>query len=197
MKIYLASNNKGKIKEIKKFFLNAEIITPNSLKEFQEPEENGKTFEENSMIKAKALYHFVKDNMKKGDIIIADDSGIIIPTLGEDKLGVYTKRQMLSWTSENNCDEKEFWEHIVNMAGEKSEAKFLAVISVIDCEGKEFLYTQTLNGNVVYPRGTNGFGFDSIFEYKGKTLAERTIEEKEKISPRGKALEKVATKNEN
>lgn len=197
MKIYLASNNKGKIKEIKNFFLNAEIITPKSLKEFQEPEENGKTFEENSMIKAKALYHFVKDNMKKGDIIIADDSGIIIPTLGEDKLGVYTKRQMLSWTSENNCDEKEFWEHIVNMAGEKSEAKFLAVISVIDCEGKEFSYTHTLDGTVAYPRGTNGFGFDSIFEYKGKTLAERTIEEKEKISPRGKALEKVATKNEN
>ena len=144
------------------------------------------------MIKAKALYHFAKDNMEKGDIIIADDSGIIIPTLGEDKLGVYTKRQMLSWTSENNCDEKEFWEHIVNIAREKSEAKFLAVISVINCEGKEFSYTQTLDGTVVYPRGTNGFGFDSIFEYKGKTLAERTIEEKENISPRGKAIKKVA-----
>ena len=92
MKIYLASNNKGKIKEIKKFFSNAEIITPNSLKEFQEPEENGKKFEENSMIKAKALYHFVKDNMKKGDIIIADDSGIIIPTLGEEKLEEFIQK---------------------------------------------------------------------------------------------------------
>lgn len=192
MKIYLASNNKGKIEEIKKFFSNAEIITTNSLKEFQEPEENGTTFEENSMIKAKALYNFIKNNIKKRDIIIADDSGIIIPLLGEDKLGVYTKRQMLSWTSENNCDEKEFWKHIVNKVGEKAEAKFLAVISVIDCEGKEISYTYTLDGTVVYPRGTNGFAFDSIFEYEGKTLAERTIEEKEKISPRGKALEKVA-----
>ena len=116
MKIYLASNNKGKIEEIKKFFSNAEIITTNSLKEFQEPEENGTTFEENSMIKAKALYNFIKNNIKKRDIIIADDSGIIIPLLGEDKLGVYTKRQMLSWTSENNCDEKEFWKHIVNLS---------------------------------------------------------------------------------
>lgn len=191
MKVYLASNNKGKIKEIKEFFSNAEIITPNSLKEFKEPEENGETFEENSMIKAKALYNFIKDNIKKGDIIIADDSGIIIPTLDKYKLGVYTKRQMLRWTSENNCEEKEFWRYIVNTAGEKSEAKFLAVISVIDYEGKEYLYTHTLEGNITSPRGINGFGFDSIFEYEGKTLAERTREEKEKISPRGKALKKV------
>ena len=191
MKIYLASNNKGKVEEIKKFFSNAEIITPNSLIEFQEPEENGKNFEENSMIKAKALYLFIKDKIEKGDIIISDDSGIIIPALGDDKLGVHTKRQMLSWISENKCEEREFWKHIVNVAGEKAKAKFLAVISVIDYEEKGYSYTYSLDGNITSPRGTNGFGFDSIFEYKGKTLAERTMEEKEKISPRGKALKKV------
>lgn len=191
MKIYLASNNKGKVEEIKKFFSNAEIITPKSLIGFQEAEENGKNFEENSMIKAKALYLFIKDKIEKGDIIISDDSGIIIPTLGNDKLGVHTKRQMLRWISENKCEEMEFWKHIVNIAGEKAKAKFLAVISVIDYEKKEYSYTYSLDGNITFPRGTNGFGFDSIFEYEGKTLAERTMEEKEGISPRVKALKKV------
>lgn len=191
MKIYLASNNKGKVEEIKKFFSNAEIITPNSLMEFQEPEENGKSFEENSMIKAKTLHWFIKDKMKKGDIIISDDSGIIIPVLGDDKLGVHTKRQMLNWISENKCEEREFWKHIVNIAGEKTKAKFLAVISVIDYEEKEYLYKYSLDGNITFPRGTNGFGFDSIFEYEGKTLAERTMEEKERINPRVQALREV------
>ncbi len=194
MKIYMASSNKGKIKEVESFFSQAEVIPLKNVKGFKEPEENGTTFKENSLIKAKALYNFICSKMEDGDLVLADDSGIIVPALGKDRLGVYTKRQMIAWTSKTGFTERDFWRKIVDEAGEGEEALFTAVISVIEKDGETSYYEATLKGTLTYPSGNNGFGFDPIFMFEGKSLAGRTMEEKQMVNPRAKALKLVSIK---
>lgn len=191
MKIIIASGNKGKIADVCRFFPNAQVISQNELQGFTNPEETGKTFEENSLIKANALYDFIGKDMEASDIILADDSGILVSTLGKEELGVYTKRQMVAWCKKNNKTEINFWNHIVDKAGVGAEANFVATITVIDSNGKQLLFKQILSGKLTYSRGNNGFGFDPIFEVNGKTFAEYTNEEKQQMSPRAKALEQV------
>lgn len=194
MNIYLASNNKGKIIELSKCFKESNVFSESDVEKILKIklniEENGNTFEENAKIKAKYMANLLKDILKEEDIVIADDSGIIIESM-PDILGVYTKRQMLKWCNENSKNEIDFYNYITSVCPTPKTCIFQSVIATVR-NNKCNTYIGTLKGNLANScRGDNGFGFDPIFEINGKTLAEMTDEEKSIINPRIEAINKM------
>ncbi|MBQ4558302.1 MAG: RdgB/HAM1 family non-canonical purine NTP pyrophosphatase [Clostridia bacterium] len=184
--IVVASGNKGKLKEIAEIFSDYEIIPLKELeaklgKKFDIVEDE-KTFKDNARVKAIQIAQQLGDN----SIVMADDSGISIDAL-DGFPGVHTQRWM-------DADD-----HIKNLAllekmkGKTNrKCKYTTAIAVSD--GKMAISVDSsICGNVTHEvRGENGFGFDEIFELKrGLTLAEITSEEKYRISPRKKALNKI------
>lgn len=188
MKLLIATNNEGKLKEIKEILKEYEII---SLKEINcniEIEENGKTFEENAKIKAKAIYNETKMPC------IADDSGLEIEELGGWP-GVKTAR-FLGEDKSGNEYARERNEYILekmkDIPKEKRKAKHVTCIAYCDKDGVKVVRGEEEGYIANNPKGENGFGFDEIFELEnGKTYAEIGKEEKNKISSRKKALEKI------
>lgn len=196
MSIYIASNNEGKIKQIASCFPNSKILSINDIEKLLNIkiniEENGTTFKENALIKVKYLSNILSNLIKKDDIIIADDSGITIPSL-PNMLGVYTKRQMKEWCKKqtSKSTEIDFYNHISQITPEPKACIFEAVIAIIknnQCK----TFSSKLQGTLANKcRGTNGFGFDPIFEYNNKTLAEMTNKEREIINIRSQAIQKL------
>lgn len=188
MKILVASANEGKIREIKEILRNNEIITLNDIKNTVEVIEDGYTFEENAKKKAKEIYNIALVPC------IADDSGICIKKYNGWP-GVKTAR-FLGEEKSGNKYSKERNEFILNkMKGlEKEERKVDYITVIVYYDGKQFKIGKgILSGFIAKEaRGNNGFGFDEIFELEdGRTLAELNNEEKNKISSRKKALEKI------
>ena len=183
--IIIASGNKGKIKEVQEIFgNNFKIISINELGINVDVEEDKETFEENAINKAETIANFIND----GRFVISDDSGIEVEAL-DGFPGVKTKRWFDGTDRERNLA-------LISKLNEKSKdnrkVKFVTAIAISN--GKEsFCEIGVLEGKITKePRGDNGFGFDEIFELpNGKTLAELTDEEKNKISSRKIALEKV------
>lgn len=184
--IIIASSNNGKIKETKEILSEYTLIP---LKEYGieiDVKEDEKTFEKNAMKKAK----FIADKLS-GKWCIADDSGIEIDYL-DGFPGVYTKRWKQGTDRERNLS---IIEKLKNVPKEKRKITYTSAIAISN--GKEtFCEIGKINGYVAENiRGKNGFGFDEIFELEnGKTLAELTSEEKNKISARRIALEKIKHK---
>ena len=181
-KIVIATHNDGKLAMIKEFFQDFRILSLNDFEYFIEPEENGATFEENAIEKAK-FYH---SNLN--EICIADDSGICIPVLNNFP-GVRTKRWFKGNDRERNLailDKLKDFEKI------DRKVNFITAIAIA-IDDTVIAETEILSGYIAdSPRGENGFGFDEIFELEnGKTLAELSFEEKLEISTRKKALEKI------
>jgi XTP/dITP diphosphohydrolase len=184
-----ATGNVGKLKEVKKLFaeFNVEILSLKDLENPPEIIENGKTFEENSLIKARTVF------ADYGVPVFADDSGLVVEQLGGAP-GVYSARYAgeKATYAENN---KKLLEELKHFP-EPHQAKFVCVASYVDGE-REFTVRGELPGKIVHEfRGENGFGYDPIFIPKGydRTLAELSLEEKNKISHRGQAMAKL--KNE-
>lgn len=182
-KIVIASNNKGKIKEIKEIFTDYELL---SLKEANvdiEVDEDQPTFEKNSQKKAKEIAEYVKLNC------LSDDSGICIDIL-DGWPGVYTARFLgedATQAERNN----HILEKMKDYKGDDRNAKVVCCISYYDYEAKEVISCEgVINGKIALEkRGENGFGFDEIFELpNGKTLAELSVEEKNNVSARKIAL---------
>lgn len=191
-KYYVATDNPGKATEVKEILgREGETILQKQLEGFVPPPEDGKTFQENSEKKARGVFDFICKQMNAEDLVVADDSGIIVPALGENHLGVYTKREMLKWTQENQKNETDFWNYVVKKAGEGATAYFIVAITIIRAGGEIIKIEEALEGKLTFPKGTMGFAFDPIFWYEGKTLAERTSEEKQLINPRVKALRRA------
>ena len=188
MKILVASNNQGKIKEIQEILEEYEII---SLKEIDyeiDVVEDGKTFEENAIKKAKTIFEETKIPC------IADDSGIEIEQYNGWP-GVLTAR-FLGEDKSTNQHARERNEYILekmkNLPKEKRKAKHVTCIAYCDENGAEAVRGEQEGYIAETFRGDNGFGFDEIFELPdGRTMAEITKEEKNKISSRKKALEKI------
>lgn len=189
-KIILASNNNGKIKEFREIFKNMDIeLVP--MKEAGidvDIEENGETFEENSLIKARTVCKL------SGCITIADDSGLEVDYLGGQP-GVYSARFMGHDTS-YDIKNKAIIDKLKGVSGKDRSARFVAVIAAVFPDGRELVTRGTMEGIIGQePLGENGFGYDPILflpEYN-KSSAELAPEEKNKISHRGKALEKMKT----
>lgn len=200
MNIYLASNNKGKIAEISKCFKDSKVFSESDIEKLLgikiDIEENGNTFEENAKIKANNMAKLLGNILKDEDIVIADDSGIIIESM-PNILGVFTKRQMLKWCNENNKTEEDFYNYISSVCPNPKTCIFESVIATIRND-KCNTYIGKLKGTLAEKcRGENGFGFDPIFEINKITLAEMTNEEKAKINPRIEAINKMKDYFEN
>lgn len=181
--IIVVSGNEGKIKEIKKIFKEYEII---SIKEFGieiDIDEDQETFEENAIKKAVTV-----SQKLNGKLCLADDSGIEIEYLNGFP-GVRTKRWFKGTDRDRNLA---IIEKLKGIPKEKRKIKFITSIAISDGSNTNSV-TASIDGYVSdVPKGKNGFGFDEIFELEdGRTLAELTDKEKNNISSRRKALEKI------
>ena len=189
MKIILASNNKGKVREIKSIFEKSpfEIISLYDLGNNIEIEETGSTFSENAFIKAKAVFEYYKEPS------IADDSGIMVEQL-DGRPGVFSAR----YAGPNCTFEDNNLKLIKELSNfpEPHKAKF--VCTAVFYDGKNIIEAVgELNGIVINEqRGTEGFGYDPIFIPDGysKTIAELNFEEKNKISHRAIAFKRLLEK---
>lgn len=181
-KIVVATHNDGKLSMIKQLFPDCRILSLNDLEYFVEPEENGETFEENAIIKAK-FYH-----KNLNEICIADDSGICIPVLNNFP-GVRTKRWFNGTDRERNLA---IIDKLKDFSKNDRKVNFITAIAIA-INDTVIVENDILSGYIAdSPRGDNGFGFDEIFELEnGKTLAELSFDEKLEISTRKKALEKI------
>jgi len=186
-KIIVASGNAHKIEEIGKIFKDEDVFLI-SMKDAgfgdEDIEETGETFEENSLIKAKAVME------KLGTDVIADDSGLEVDALG-GRPGVYSARY-----AGENCsymdNNAKLMEELSNVEDSRRGAKFVTVITYLFANGEKIVARGEVRGKIGYQlKGTNGFGYDPLFivEGLGKTYAELSAEDKNKLSHRAKALE--------
>lgn len=182
MRYILASNNKGKLKEMKAILANlgAEVVSQSEAGLLLEAEETGMTFEENALIKARAACEACSEPA------IADDSGLAVEVLGGAP-GVYSARYGGCTT-----DEERVKLLLKNLDGEKNrKAKFVSCIACLFPNGDVITARGECEGAIALaPRGEGGFGYDPIFELPetGKTMAELSGDEKNAVSHRGKAL---------
>lgn len=181
MKIVLASSNEHKVKEINAIVLGLgiEFVLPSA---GFDPIEDGETFEENSLIKARAAWELGKT------WTLADDSGLCIDAL-DGAPGIHSARY--ADTPQARIDRV-----LKEMSGVKNRsARFKCCMTLINPQGEvAFLYTGICEGSIIEgQRGVNGFGYDPIFllENSDKTMAELSEEEKNEASHRGKALRAV------
>ncbi len=190
-KIIFATGNEGKMKEIREILgdLDAEILSLKDAGIEADVDENGETFEENAIIKAKAISEL------SGCLVLADDSGLEIDYLNKEP-GVYSARYMgedTSYTIKNN----NLIERLEGVPEEERTARFVCVIAAAFPDGSVLTARGTMEGFIGYEeRGENGFGYDPIFFLKefGCTSAELSMEDKNKISHRGKALRAMKEK---
>ena len=194
-KLIIASNNQGKINEIKKV-LNDMPINVFSLKDIGldiDVEEDGITFEENAKKKSEEIY---KELIKRGEsnfIVMSDDSGLEVEYLNGEP-GVYSAR----YAGEHGNDKKNNEKLLLNLKGvsyDNRNARFVCQLALINDKNIYKSVTGTVNGYILEEeRGRDGFGYDSLFLYEpfNKTFAELTIEEKNDISHRGIALKKIS-----
>lgn len=181
-KIIVGTGNKGKIEEISEIFSEYEICSYKELGINIEVEEDEENFEDNALKKAKA------GAKATGMICLADDSGIMIDSFNGWP-GVKTKRWMKGTDHERNLA---IIEKMKEIPKEKRRVHFVTAIAIADTN-ISCVQSHIIDGYIAEaPRGTNGFGFDEIFELEdGRTLAELSQEEKNLISARKKALEKI------
>lgn len=181
--IILASNNKDKVKEVKEILKGYDIISMKEAGIDVDIEENGTTFEENALIKARAIMKLT------GQITMADDSGLEIDYLNKAP-GVYSARFMGHDTS-YDIKNKALIQKLEGVKGSDRSGCFVCAIAVCFPDGREIVKRGTMEGLIAEEiKGDNGFGYDPIVylpEY-GKTSGELAPEEKNKISHRGKAL---------
>lgn len=192
-KIVFATGNAGKMKEVRMILadLGMEILSMKEAGVDVDIVEDGTTFEENSKIKASAIADVLKTRGEDA-IVLADDSGLEIDYLNKEP-GIYSARYMgedTSYTIKNN----NLIERLEGVPDEKRTARFVCAISAVLTDGRSFETRGTIEGIIGYEeKGSNGFGYDPIFylpEYNCYS-AELSIEEKNKISHRGKALEQM------
>lgn len=187
-KIIFATGNKDKMREIREILdgLDAEILSMKEAGISTDVEENGTTFEENAMIKAKAVAG------KTNAIVLADDSGLEIDYLNKEP-GVYSARYMGEDTS-YEVKNQALLDRLAGVPKEQRTARFVCAIAAVFPDGETCVKRETIEGYIgEKPAGENGFGYDPIFyvdEYNCST-AELSREQKNALSHRGKALRAI------
>ena len=185
-KVIFATSNEGKMKEVRSILegLDVEVLSMKEAGIFVEVVEDGTTFEENAAIKATAI------QKECGEIVLADDSGLEVDYLNKEP-GIYSARYMGEDTS-YRIKNKSLIDRLEGVEGDDRSARFVCAIAAAFPDGTVEITRGTIEGQIGYEeKGENGFGYDPIFmvpEYN-KTTAELTMEEKNKISHRGKALQ--------
>ncbi len=185
-KIIFATGNPGKMKEIRMILgdLGCEILSMKEAGADPEIIEDGASFAENAEIKARAVWACT------GDIVLADDSGLVVDYIGGEP-GIYSARYMGEDTS-YEIKNRNIIDRLDGAVGEERAARFICNIAAVLPDGEVVHTEAAMEGQIAYePSGSGGFGYDPILwlpEF-GKTSAEITIEQKNQISHRGKALE--------
>lgn len=190
-KIIVATNNNGKIIELKKLLNKFEIYSQKEVGiEDLEVEENGDTFEQNAIIKANSI----KELVEKGVYIIAEDSGICIEALNGYP-GTKTKRAAQEELKKDVTDIERNNIILEKMKDNNNRnIVWQTAIALIDLDGSIKTFLGEVNGIVATKLiGENGFGFDSLFyiDSEKKTLAQMSIEEKQEYSARKRAVDKL------
>ena len=186
MKVVLASKNKHKLEEISKITekFDMELVLQSELGIDIDVEENGTTFEENSFIKAEAV-------MKASGLpALADDSGIAVAALTGDP-GIYSARYGFDESLDDWGRLQLLLKNTEQVPDGERQAQFVCVITMVTPDGKTIQARGEIHGELLRePRGKNGFGYDPIFYYPplGKSTAELTSEEKNRVSHRANAL---------
>lgn len=186
MKLFLATNNKHKIHEIKEMLPDWEIVTPKDYNDADDPEETGTTFIENAHIKARHFYEKYKLPT------IADDSGIVVNALN-GMPGVYSARYAnLGIVDANSSDEANRVKLFKELEGVTDRsAYFSCAIAFIDEEGVGHSFIGNTYGEITHEEfGENGFGYDCMFLSNdlNKPFGIATEEEKASVSHRGRAI---------
>ncbi|MBO5609316.1 MAG: XTP/dITP diphosphatase [Eubacterium sp.] len=188
-KLIFATGNMNKLREIKQILagLDYEILSMKEAGVDIDIVEDGKTFEENALIKARAVCK------ASGHLALADDSGLEVDALGKEP-GIYSARYMGEDTS-YDIKNQNIIDRLSGVPDEERTARFVCAMAAVFPDGTEKTFVRTMEGRIGYEiAGENGFGYDPIFflpEY-GKTSAEISPEEKNAISHRGKALRDLA-----
>ncbi len=199
-RIIFATGNPGKMKEIRMILADLKIkgepVEILSMKEagiVLDIEENGSSFAENAIIKAKAVW-----TAGNGAIVLADDSGLEIDYLNKEP-GIYSARYLGEDTSYHEKNSN-LIERLSGVPEEKRTARFVCAIACVLPNGQVLTKEAAVEGRIGYEeKGKNGFGYDPIFIVPsyGKSTAELTEEEKNEISHRGKALRAMKEQLEN
>ena len=184
-RMIFATGNENKMKEIREILgaLPLEILSMKEAGVSADIVEDGKTFEENALIKARAICKLA------GEMVLADDSGLEIDYLNKEP-GIYSARYMGEDTS-YHIKNKSLIDRLEGVPDEKRTARFVCAIAAVLPDGKELVVRGTVEGIIGYEeKGENGFGYDPIFYLpeRGCTTAELPPEEKNSISHRGNAL---------
>ena len=188
MNIILATHNKNKVVELQRvlsdIFSDVMVMTATEAGFTDDIEENGSTFEENAMIKARAV-------KKEGYISVADDSGLCVNAL-DGAPGIYSAR----YSGEPKSDERNNALLLANLEGKNDRsAYFVSAIACVMPNGEEFTVRGTADGYMLTEqKGQGGFGYDPLFYFPplDKTFAELTTDEKNQVSHRGNAIRAFA-----
>lgn len=186
MKLIIASNNKGKIKEFKSLLepLGYEVVSQKDAGINMEVEETGTTFAENSALKARAIF-----DVTENCAVLADDSGLVVDALNGEP-GVYSARYGgLDTDKERTAF---LLKNMEDVPEEKRTARFMCCIHFIKANGEEITVEGKCEGKIAYePKGENGFGYDPVFMYGDKSFAQVSADVKNSVSHRANALKKL------
>lgn len=186
--IVLASNNQHKLKEFRRILTDYTIITLHDIEFDREIEETGETFEENALIKAKAIHDYLTE---KGldYIVVAEDSGLCVDALNGEP-GIYSAR----YAGGHGDDQKNREKLQKELEGKKRDAYFVCTIMVYYPNGEHKTFVGKTFGKITECElGKKGFGYDCIFYSNDlkKTFGEATEEEKNSVSHRGRAIQEM------
>ena len=187
-KIIFATSNEGKMREVRLILADCgyEVVSMKEAGVKVEVEETGTTFEENAILKAEAVSRLT------GEIAMADDSGLEVDYMNKEP-GIYSARFLGEDTS-YDIKNKYIIDRLEKAVGAERSARFVCAIACVFPDGTKKVTRATIEGEIAFePAGENGFGYDPIFYVPefGKTTAELSMEEKNKISHRAKALEEM------
>lgn len=187
MMIVVATNNRGKLEELRALLPAGLNLLTLSEAGLESPDETGSTFEENALIKARAAAGF-------GDAAIADDSGLVVDAL-DGRPGVWSSRFAGADARDADNNHKLLAE-LADVAAGGRTARFASVVALATNDGRTFTARGSVEGHIGHaPRGTGGFGYDPLMivsdpdavQFNGLTMAELTLEEKNQISHRARA----------
>ena len=187
-RIICATGNEGKMREVRAILADLGLPVLSMKEAGADPVivEDGKTFGENAQIKAQAVWNCT------GDIVLADDSGLVVDYIGGEP-GIYSARYMGEDTS-YVIKNQNIIDRLKDAKGKERSARFVCNIAAVLPDGRVLHAEETMEGLIAEkPAGKGGFGYDPILYLPefGMTSAEITMEEKNKISHRGKALEAI------